>query len=143
MFYYTYNEFLEDINKLAKRIKRENFKYDWIVAMSRGGIVPAGYLSQLLDMSTITTTRGEITGQTYQNAFLPIRQVSGNVLLVSDLLRTGKTIGPAKQRIEDNYNIKQLDILCLHYFPRTSILVPKYFSHKMPNKHFVTYPWET
>lgn len=92
---------LEVLDQFAK-IKFET-EYDIIVAIGRGGIVPAGMIASILDLpvSVLNLRRRDDE----QNVVFEIPKVIGEVLkvdglrvlLVDDVLKTGSTFKRAKE----------------------------------------------
>ena len=144
MFEYKIEEFLIDIKVLANKVKESKISYDGIIAVTRGGIIPAGYLSQYLTIKKLYTCGGYFNKDKkfeFINVPTPIK---GKILMISDLVKTGETL----EEIVKTYKEKksgdlEIDIACIHYFSTVSKnIIPKYYVHKYEENLFVIYPWE-
>lgn len=97
---YTYEEFIEGINKIADDIKQSGFNPDYIVGIVRGGAIPAVYLShklripvQMVHWSTRDSDNRE------SNLWIPEDVNDGKrVVIVDDIVDGGETI---KELLED------------------------------------------
>lgn len=95
---YNFDNYLRDINTLFTNIANSGTKYDLIVGVQRGGLIPAVHLSNLLDvpMQTIQWSR---TNNMREGANQHLICNKGkNVLLVDDILDAGHTIHEIHQR---------------------------------------------
>jgi hypoxanthine phosphoribosyltransferase len=141
----SWDEIEEITKKLAENIKKSRFKFDWIVGISRGGLVPARLLSDYLDCSKVAIMRVEF----YENVgktkdFPRITQPVGvslkgkNVLLVDDVADTGRSLVVAKDHIKRK-GAKEIKIATLHYKP-ISIFKPDFYV--IETSAWIIYPWE-
>jgi len=98
--YITWYEIEQYSKMLAERIEYDNVKYDTILAITRGGLFVAGLLSHLLDIKIIETV-----GVQYYTGIAKTKNepemiknlsknsiINKNVLLVDDLVDSGKTM---------------------------------------------------
>jgi len=142
---YTQEQFSSDIKILSGQILKADIQYDSLIAITRGGLVPTGYLSQSLNIKKVYTCGGYFeNGDEFQFINYP-QPINGKILLVSDLVKTGKTLAMITNAYMDlaDKNL-EIDIACIHYFSETSKeIIPKYYIHKYIEDHFITYPWET
>lgn len=108
----------EEIDTMIKHlcclIPRE--KYRAILGIARGGLIPAIYLSHLLDLPLL-----------FQ---LPEKGDTNDILVVDDLVDTGKTIKGLLQ-----------DTAVIFYKPR-SIVKPTFYVTEVPNDEWIVFPWE-
>lgn len=100
----------DKFNQKLDNIQFEEF--DLIIAIARGGIIPASFIQQKLDipMKIININfRDDNHNPKYENPKLleenGFKIKKKNILLVDDVSRTGKTIQKAKEYLKDN-NIK-------------------------------------
>ena len=99
--YISYDEIVEECKKLAERIKNNNFNK--IIAITRGGMVPACLLAQFLDIRTIDSialvSYGNDDKQTELKCLLaPNIDVDEQTLFVDDLYDSGNTYKYIKQQ---------------------------------------------
>ncbi len=129
--------------ELAGRIG--NFKPQMIIGLSRGGLVPARIMSDILGVKDVG-----ILGVTFYKAmgkpsdFPRITQeltmdLSGKrVLIVDDVADTGRSLMVAKDYLQRK-GAKEIKIATIHYKPN-SIFKPDYFVAS--TTAWIVYPWE-
>ncbi|MFA5076799.1 MAG: phosphoribosyltransferase [Candidatus Micrarchaeia archaeon] len=129
--------------ELASMVRE--FRPDWIVGISRGGLVPARLLSDVLANHNVTTIRiefyktiGETSG--FPNITQPLQvDVKGKkVLLVDDVADTGRSLAVAKEHVK-RAGASEVKIAALHCKPG-SIVVPDYCIGQ--TTAWIIYPWE-
>lgn len=130
----------------AQKIHAARFKPDLIVAIARGGLIPARILTDLLEIPQLATLPVEFyvdIAQTKQEPTLKqafTAQVQGkNVLLVDDIADTGKSLQFAENHLK-NQGAQQIQSAAL-YFKPCSIKKPDYFEKQTAN--WVIFPWDT
>jgi xanthine phosphoribosyltransferase len=91
--YYSYEDFNQGINYIAEDIKADKFKFDYIIGIARGGLIPATVLAYrfkkpiiLIEWSYRDSGVRNISAEAYE-----IIQ-SKPVLIVDDILDSGLTI---------------------------------------------------
>lgn len=138
----TWQEIERLVEDLASKIQAVEplGKYRGIIAISRGGLVPAGMLSYALNINRVRVAGVESYHQKDQTHLktihIPrIEKGSGHYLLIDDLVDTGKTV---------NYLRKSLPPVTV----ATLIAKPKgeseadVFAKECPQDTWVTFPWE-
>ena len=93
-------------NKLAQKIKQDQFKPDIVIAIARGGYVPARILCDRLDIYNLTSIRiahytGGSTKLELARLSIPLGiDIKGmQVLLVDDVTDTGDTFRLALEHV--------------------------------------------
>lgn len=140
-------ETVEQLSReLAAKIKGEGFKPDIIVAIARGGYVPARLLCDYLDVSDLSSiqithyTAGASEKRKASLVESPNRDLEGkNVLLVDDINDTGKTLELASSYFA-NYDLALLRIAVLHH-KQESPFIPDFYAQKIIKWRWVIYPW--
>ncbi|MBP3546401.1 MAG: hypothetical protein J6K16_04640 [Alphaproteobacteria bacterium] len=99
--YIPYEEIVEECKNLAKCLK--NNKFNKIIAITRGGMVPACLLAQFLDIRTIDSialvSYGNDDKQTELKCLLaPNVEIDEHTLFVDDLYDSGNTYKYIKQQ---------------------------------------------
>src|SRR5437016_5196221 len=131
----TWDNFQAEINSLSIKV---NYTPDIIVGVVRGGIIPARLLSSYLnvkDMYCITVKKvgneRKVTNEILEN-------IKGKqILLVEDMLETGKSLRAAKKYLEEKEAI--VKTACLYTLPLSEIK-PDYVLREV--KEVITFPWE-
>ena len=130
----------------AQKIKIQNFKQDIIIAIARGGVVPARILSDLLGTPNLSFIQIEFytnISQTLQEPTLK-QTITTNVrgkkiLLVDDIADTGKSLKLAKTHLQQQgaFEIKTATL----YQKPQSITAPDFYEKQTTN--WVVFPWDT
>ena len=101
--YYDYIKVQEWVNKISFQMYKDNWRPDYIVGLTRGGLIPAVYLSHWLDipMWTLKVSLRD-DGQTETNAWMAedaygYNEAPKNILIVDDINDSGKTMQWIKQ----------------------------------------------
>jgi hypothetical protein len=141
----SWNELHEDIRKIVKKIKKDDYRPDIVIALSRGGFVPARVICDLMiikDLVSIKVDHWGVTAAKDGKAHLryPIdANMSGkNVLIVDDITDTGDSMVLAKEFVKrlDPKEIRTAAIFNI----KTSKFIPDYYSKEI-NWVWVMWPW--
>jgi hypoxanthine phosphoribosyltransferase len=131
----TWEEFEREIDELASRLQHAP---DLIVGIARGGIVPAVMLAKKLDVQDVFTIRVRKEGESRRIlGDVGVEIVGKNMLLVEDMLETGKSLAVAKRYFEERG--AQVKTACLYTMPQTEI-VPDFALRQTPT--LAIFPWE-
>ncbi len=122
---------------LADRI-RKDFSPDLIVGIVRGGLVPTRVMSSLLGVKGVHTVNVKKQGEKRVMVGSVPQDLKGKrVLLVEDMLETGRSLIVAKQALERRG--AQVKTLAYYIQPHSEI-IPDY--HLGVVKKGVKFPWE-
>ncbi|MGB9719216.1 MAG: phosphoribosyltransferase [Candidatus Anstonellales archaeon] len=142
----SWDEIEELTKKLAEKIKKSRFRFDWIVGISRGGLLPARLVSDYFDCPQLAIMRIEFyksIGKTkdFPRITQPVQvNVKGkNVLVVDDVADTGQSLVVAKEHLKRK-GAKEVRIATLHYKPTSSAIKPDFYVAK--TSAWIVYPWE-
>ncbi|MEW5757823.1 MAG: phosphoribosyltransferase [Pseudomonadota bacterium] len=131
---------------LAHKIRAANFYPDCIVAIARGGWVPARLLCDHLDVYQLNSLRiihytsgTQITKQAQLLAPLNIDVHGQNVLLVDDVSDTGDTLALAREHVQ-GFHPKAVKIAVIHH-KQTSTFIPDFYAQKVVRWRWIGYPW--
>jgi len=132
--------------QLALKIRAEGFKPDVIVAIARGGFVPARILCDYLGVKKLTGIQVVHYGAGAEEKraarlFSPLSiDIQGlRVLLVDDLVDTGKTLDIALDHLK-NGSPKEIKVATLLY-KKVSDMEPDFYVKKVINWRWITFPW--
>ncbi|MEW6505970.1 MAG: phosphoribosyltransferase [Chloroflexota bacterium] len=141
----TWDQIYTMLLDLADRIRKDKFKPDLIVGVSRGGWPPARVLSDLLENPNLVNVRAEFyvgVAQTKGEPTLtqPISvSVSGKrILIVDEVADTGKSLKLIKQHVIEQ-GVKEARIVTVYYKP-WSIIKPDYYAKE--TSRWIVFPWE-
>ena len=130
---------------LTDQIRVDGFEPDVIVGISRGGLIPARVLSDLLENPHITSVGAEyyvgvcetkseplLTQQSLVNVF------DKRVLLVDDVVDTGKSVVLIRDHLYQQ-GLREIRILTLYCKPWSTVQ-PDFCSRKTSD--WIVFPWE-
>jgi hypothetical protein len=130
---------------LADKIRKNGFKPDMIVGVSRGGWPPARVLSDLLDNPNLANVRAEFyldVAKTKSEPTLtqPVSTTVKNkrALIVDEVADTGKSLKLVKEHIIEQ-GAKEVKIVTVYYKP-WSIIKPDYYEKQ--TTRWIVFPWE-
>jgi len=140
-----WNQIYEMLLNLAEKIRKNNFKPDIIVGVSRGGWPPARVLSDLMGNSNLANVRAEFylgVAETKEEPVLtqPVSmEVAGKkVLVVDEVADTGKSLKLVKEHIIEK-GATEVKIATVYYKP-WSIVKPDYYERE--TSCWIVFPWE-
>lgn len=142
----SWNQVVNLALKLARGIQQQGFKPDIIVAIGRGGYVPARLLADYLDMMALTDIKVEHYRSTEQLTTASIKyglnaDVSNmQILLVDDVSDSGDTFRVAIDHIRQHSSPSLIKTAALHH-KVTSRLIPDFFAAKIIKWRWLIYPW--
>ncbi|MGQ4833463.1 MAG: phosphoribosyltransferase [Candidatus Asgardarchaeia archaeon] len=140
-----WNESYEMAILLAEKIRKAKYIPDVIIGISRGGLVVARMLSDLLDIDNVGSVRVKFyrqVGETMNEPIIsqpvnvPIEEK--NVLLCDDVSDTGISLKAAYNHLLE-YKPLTIKTATLHYKPKT-IFIPDFYVEITPK--WIIYPWE-
>lgn len=131
---------------VAKKIISSGFRPDYIVAIVRGGMVPAMNLSDILGVYDVLTLRVRHWGATAvknKKAVLDIplsADIEGKrILLVDDLTDTGDSIKLALEHLGCMRPAEVRSAVLIH--KSSSSVVPDYYAEKEEEWKWIIFPW--
>lgn len=142
----SWNRVVRDTIKLSKSIIASGFKPDIVVAIGRGGYVPARILCDYLLIRDLTSIKVEHWGSAAtetEKAVIKFRLCTDikdkSVLLVDDITDTGDTLRVSLKYLKD-FGPKTIKTAVLIH-KTCSVIVPDYFISKIIKWHWVIFPW--
>lgn len=141
----TWNQIYYMLLNLADKIRRNEFKPDIIVGVSRGGWPPARVLSDLLGNPNVANVRAEFyvgvaetKGEPALSQPVSVPVAGKKVLVVDEVVDTGKSLKLVKEHImaEDATEVK---IATVYYKP-WSFVKPDYYEKE--TCCWIVFPWE-
>ena len=130
--YYSYNQFLKDINILKKQIK--DFRADTYLAVARGGLTIAHFLAIATDMRQLFTLNSiHYNNQNrldYIKVFnIPNLSNSQRVLIIDDIVDSGESMEQILKILCSKYPHIQFKIASIFYKDKAKI-IPDFKIHK-------------
>jgi len=141
----TWNQIYEMLIEQSEKICQTNYQPDIIVAIARGGLVPARILTDLLQTPQVDTIRIEFYKNIAQTSNQPILkqpltiQVTGKkILIVDDISDSGQSLKMAKQHLLEK-GASETKIATL-YAKKTTTTMPDYV--EKITERWIVFPWE-
>lgn len=136
---YKRKDFDRDIDALVEKIKKSKIEFNYIVALSRGGLIPGVVLSHRLNLRLVTvdwSTRDG--GDKESNCWIPEDICYGKkVLVVDDIIDSGEALKSLFSDWDSSVNFKlnyeNIFIAALIYNKDQSI-VPTFYGTKISRK---------
>ncbi|MEM1526131.1 MAG: phosphoribosyltransferase [Ignisphaera sp.] len=146
VLYVSWRDVIDLCYKLAKGIAESSFEPDVIVAVLRGGVVPALLLSDILGVEEFYAIRVKHWGIAEEVYITPVveqlpqgKLQGSRVLIVDEVADTGKTLIKA---IEEVKKLGAVDVkTAVLHLKSSSSLVPDYYAAKLEKWVWIFYPW--
>lgn len=142
----SWNRFHAQARRLARMIRESGFRPDIIVAIGRGGYMPARILSDFLDQPDLSSFKIEHYQGTRKSAGAVVRyplaaNVDGRrVLLVDDVSDSGDTFVAAIEHLNSRGRPEEVRTAVLHH-KVVSHYRPDYYVHRIVKWRWLIYPW--
>ncbi len=141
----SWEQIYEMLLNLASRIKKDQFRPDIIVGVSRGGWTPARILSDLLENPDVANLKAEFYLGVAETKKEPVitQSVSVDVkdktvLVVDDVSDTGRSLRLVKAHLVEE-GARNLKIAALYCKP-WSLTKPDYY--EKTTRDWIIFPWE-
>ena len=135
-----------DARRLSHAIRQSGYMPDIIVAVTRGGLIPARIVSDYLHIKDIATIKVEhwgIAATPDEKAILkfPLNAdiKKKKVLLVDDITDTGDTLEISVPYLK-GFDPKEIRTATLLH-KTTSHIIPEYFVRKISRWRWIIFPW--
>ncbi|MCS7121404.1 MAG: phosphoribosyltransferase [Archaeoglobaceae archaeon] len=143
---YSWEEILKFCEELANKIKKSGYRPDVIVAIARGGWIPARILCDHLNIKELYSIKTEHwgivatkTGEARITQPLNVKLENKKVLVVDDVADTGETVKLVLDHVK-SFSPEDVKIAVIDY-KRTSGFVPDYYVNFIEEWKWVVYPW--
>ncbi len=136
----SWDIFQQNILQLAENIKQSGYQPDMLVAIARGGWIPAVFLSDQLKVKRIASiglSYADEERSTFEFYSLPSGISGKRVLLIEDRLETAKSLCFSLEQLDSR--VLDVKAACL-YTRSDSIIIPD-FSLGATDQ-VVKFPWE-
>lgn len=144
----TWEDIVSWSRELSKVIKSSGYKPDVVVAIARGGYVPARLLCDFLGVDNLLSIQSQHwteAAKVAERALIKFRysvDLSGmNVLLVDDIVDTGESLMLAKNFIISEWRPKDVKIAALQWISPVAKLRPDYYLIEVREWYWFQYPW--
>ena len=108
--YYSWQDIENQTQEVLRQIQLDNWRPDYVVGLTRGGLTPANLISQYLDcpMETLKVSLRDDSSQPESNlwmaedAFGHNQEVAKNILIVDDINDSGATLNWIREDWQSN-----------------------------------------
>lgn len=142
----SWEDFAVLARELALRIKQSRFRPDLVIAIGRGGYVPARVVCDFLLHEMLTSFKVEHWGMAAEekpsvNVRFPLAVdiTDKTVLVIDDVTDTGKTMGVAISYLR-GLHPREIRTAVLHHKVSSSFR-PDYFAREEKEWRWIIYPW--
>ncbi len=144
----TWDEIVEWSRGLARKIKESGYKPTVIIAVARGGYVPARLLCDFLGVENLLSIQSQHWTEAAKAAEKAILKFKYTVdlrghraLLVDDIVDTGETLLLAKEYIEREWKPDELRVAALQWISPVAKFKPDYYYIEVKEWVWFQYPW--
>ena len=144
----SWDDIVKWSRELAKKVKESGYKPDVIVAVARGGFVPARLLCDFLGVENLLSLQSQHWTEAAKAAERAIIKfpykvdlIGKKVLLVDDIVDTGESLALAKKYILENWRPKELRIATLQWIKPVAKIKPDYYLIEVTEWVWFQYPW--
>jgi len=142
----TWEHFYQLSRKLALTMYEASFQPEIIVAISRGGCIPARVICDYLDVFDLDVIKIEHYHGVHKEKTAILRyplsaDITGKrVLLIDDVSDTGDSFDVAIQHLLENGEPAELKTAVLHH-KTVSSYIPDYYTEFVHEWRWIIYPW--
>ncbi|MCE4615497.1 MAG: phosphoribosyltransferase [Aeropyrum sp.] len=144
----SWEEIVEWSKGLAERIRGDGFQPDVVIAVSRGGFVPARLICDFLDVTNLLSIQSQHwveAARMAEKAILrfPYRvDLSGmRAILVDDIVDTGDTLQLARDFVVREWRPSELKVAALQWISSVAKIRPDYYYLEVRDWTWFQYPW--
>ena len=98
--YYTWQDVERQTQEILRQLQRDTWRPDYVVGLTRGGLVPANLISQYLEipMETLKVSLRDDASQPESNLWMAEDAIEGkHILIVDDINDSGATLNWIKK----------------------------------------------
>lgn len=139
----SWAEIVDSSERLARLVARRDTSYDAILAVSRGGLFPAGVLSYMLGIKDVAAIAIERYQRRSPAGAHVIREpdwasfAGRSVLIVDEMVDEGVTIDRVRRSLPSvAARLSTAVLYCMNGAP-----APDYFVHAVPAGVWLNFPW--
>ena len=144
----TWEEIVQWSYGLAKKIKEAGYKPTVIIAVARGGYVPARLLCDFLGVENLLSIQSQHWTEAAKAAEKAVLKFPYTVdlrghraLLVDDIVDTGETVLLAKRFVEENWKPDELKVAVLQWISSVAKFKPDFYYIEVKEWTWFQYPW--
>lgn len=149
--FYSWDDYIRLNEKLVATVAKSGREFDNILCLSRGGMRPGDFFSRVYDMplAILSTSSYREAKGTVQSTLdiaecvTGVSRLEGRVLLVDDMVDSGKTIKEVIEVLKQRYpEITEIRVAVLWYKSH-SVLKPDWYVEYLPDNPWIHQPFES
>ncbi|MEB3760830.1 MAG: phosphoribosyltransferase [Desulfurococcales archaeon] len=144
----SWDEIVEWTRGLSQKIKDSGWTPDVVVAVARGGYVPARLLCDFLDITDLLSVQSQHwteAARAAEKAILKypykVDMEGKNVLVVDDIVDTGETLLLARDYIRREWRPVEVKVAALQWISQVAKFEPDYYYLEVRDWTWFQYPW--
>lgn len=144
--YISWDKAIKMCYRLAEKVLKSRQEFNAVIAISRGGLIPARIISDILGVDELYTIRSKFWGTGRTIASEPLIKVPQNIdvenkdiLVVDEVVDTGATMMKTVEIIK-KLGARKVKTATLHYKLRSKF-IPDYYVEKVKKWVWIFYPW--
>jgi xanthine phosphoribosyltransferase len=141
-FYYSYEEFKKDTQKLVNSCRE--YEPDILLAVARGGLTLSHLMAQAMDMRNLYALNsihyeGELKLDTFNIFNIPDVSHARRVLVVDDIVDSGETMEEILRVLKEKFPNVEFKLATIFY-KKSAVLQPDYTVREA--KEWIDFFWE-
>jgi hypoxanthine phosphoribosyltransferase len=144
----SWDEIVDWSYGLARKIREAGYKPTVIIALARGGYVPARLLCDFLDVENLLSIQSQHWTEAAKAEEKAIIKFKYNVdlsnhraLIVDDIVDTGDSMKLALEYIRDNWRPLEVKTAALQWISSVAKFKPDYYYLEVKDWTWFQYPW--
>lgn len=144
----SWEEVVEWTRLLANKIKESGYKPDIVIAVARGGYVPARLLCDFLGVDNLVSIQSQHWTEAAKMAEKAIIKFQYKIdltgykaILVDDIVDTGESVRLAKEFIEKEWHPTELRTAAMQWISSVAKIKPDYYAIEVKEWIWFQYPW--
>jgi len=148
MIKFTWKKIEKYSFELLNKFNESKMKFDYIIGINRGGLIPALIISNQLDCKLICIGAKSYTGKKRNKlniySYPVVNLKNKNVLIVDEICDTGITLNTIKKKVKQKYNPKQIITSSLIINKLNCKVYPDFHVIEIENKtkEWIGFPWD-
>lgn len=147
---YTWDEYIDLNERLVCEVAQSGWTFDSILCLARGGMRPGDFFSRVYDMplAILATSSYREKAGTVQSeldiaeCITGVSELKGRVLLVDDMVDSGKTIAKVVEHLKRRYPaITEIRVAVL-WWKAHSVLKPDWHVEYLADNPWIHQPFE-
>ena len=148
--YISWSEYHTKIEQLAAKIYQSGWQFNQIICLARGGLRVGDILSRIYQQPLAILAassygsdriRGSLTVS--QTLTMTTPQLGSHILLVDDLVDSGKTLEQTVIWLKEHYQTQVQEVrTAVIWYKACSIIAPDYYADYLPDNPWIHQPFE-